>query len=111
MSSDTNRNCPYCEKKNFSSRDSKYKHIKKFHSEEHKSATKEMPQQQKKTKTGTAIVPYEAKPELQELFTLEVMALLKRIEEKRESKKQILSEGNFFHIFNNIFFFQLSFYN
>ena len=96
MSSDiNNRNCPYCSKKDFPSRDSKYKHIQKYHSEQHTTSKKEMPQT-KKRKTETAVVPYAEEPELEDLFTLEVMALRKRIDDKKESTKQILSEGKFF---------------
>ena len=58
----------------------------------------------KKTNLENAIVSRKANSQLKDSFILEVMSLFKRIEEKTESKKQILSEGNFFNIFNNIFF-------
>ena len=69
-----------------------------------------MPPKTIKTNLENAIIPRKANSQLKDSFILEVMSLFKRIEEKTESKKQILSEGNFFNIFNNIFF-KLSFYD
>ena len=52
----------------------------------------------KKTNLENAIVSRKANSQLKDSFILEVMSLFKRIEEKTESKKQILSEGNFFTV-------------